>query len=158
MIPHFKSAEPSFMGDVKDMLARRVTRFHFEEILIRLELEFVHFFEWDDLITLWRRGSDMDAGLRPDIYRSDLVLEAVDPDGATHHVAAEAAYTADQRDTDRALHHANYVQRCTGSPVHTVISSVNVDREVQRLAANGTIHWYRLTDEDLEEAWQDMTR
>ena len=158
MIPHFKSAESSFMGDVKDMLARRVTRIHFEAILIQLELEFVHFFDRDDLISLWRRGADMDAGLRPDIYRADLVLEAVDPDSATHHVVAEATYMADRRDTDRALRHANYVQRCTGSPVHAVISSVDVDSEVQRLVANGTIHRYRLADEDLEEEWQDMTR
>ena len=146
------------MGDVKDMLARRVTRFHFEAILIQLELEFVHFFDRDDLISLWRRGADMDAGLRWNFHRADLVLEAVDPDGATHHVAAEASYTADRRDANRALRHANYLQQCTGSPAHAVISSVDVDREVQRLVANGTIHWYRLTDEALEEEWQDMTR
>ena len=158
MVSHFKDYNGTLVEDVKGLLARRVTRIHFEQILEQLELEFVNFLVRNDLITLWRRGSDMDAGLRPSIYRADLVLEAVDPDGATHHVAAEASYTADQQDTNRALRHANYLQHCTGSSAHAVVSSVNVDREVQRLVANGTIHWYRLTDEDLEEEWQDMTR
>lgn len=158
MVSHFQDVTNFWRGDVKYILARRVTRIHFEQILIQLELEFVHFFERNDLITLWRRGSDMDAGLRPDIHRADLVLEAADPDGAARHVAAEAAYAADRRDANRALRHANYLRHCTGSPAHAVIASVTVDREVQRLVANGTIHWYRLTDEDLEEEWQDMTR
>ena len=157
-VSHFKDATGTLYTDVKGMLAQRVTRIHFESILISLELEYVAFLTRNNLRTLLRRVSDIDKDLRLSFYRADLMLEAVDSDGTTRYVAAEAAYTADRRDANRALRNANLLQRCTGSLVHTVISSVNIDRDVQRLVANGTVHWYRLADEDLEEEWQDMTR
>ena len=157
MIQHFKDVTDFWRGDVKDILARRVTRIHFESLLIQLGLEFVHFFDRHDLITLLRRVSGMDKDHRQSFHRADLVLKAATPDSSPCYVAAEAAYAAGRRDADRALRHADYVQRCTGSPVHAVVSSVHVAPEVQRLVADGTVHWYRLKDEDLEEEWQDKS-
>ena len=156
---HMASNLKDYTGtlDLKGMLVRRATRIHFESILSQLKLEYVNILIRSDLIALLRRVSDIDTGHRLSFYRADLVLEAVDADGTTHYVTAEASYTADRRDTNRALRNAEYLQRCTGCPAHAVIASVNNDREVQRLVANGTIHWYRLTDKDLDTEWQDSS-
>lgn len=143
--------------NLKGILVRRATRNHCEFILEQLELEYVHFLIRRDLLAQLRRLSDIETEHRMSFYRAALVLQAVDTDGAAHYVTAEASYTADRQDTDRALRNAEYLQRCTGCPVHVVISSVHNDREVQRLVANGTVHWYRLTVEDLETEWHDSS-
>ena len=143
--------------DLKGILALRATRNHCESILSQLKLEYVNILIRSDLIALLRRLSGIDKGHRLSFYRADLVLQAEDTDGATHYVAVEASYTADQRDANRALRNAEFLQRCTGCPTHAVISSVNNEHEVQRLVANGTVHWYRLTDEDLETEWHDSS-
>ena len=143
--------------DLKGILVLRATRNHCEIILSQLKLEYVHILIRSDLLALLRRLSGIETDHRMSFYRADLVLQAVDADGATHYVAAEASYTADRRDADRALRNAEFLQRCTDCPAHAVISSVNNDREVQRLVTNGTVHWYRLTDEDLETEWHDSS-
>lgn len=157
MVQHFKDVTDFWRGDVKDMLARRVTRIHFESILIRLGLGFVDFVDWKDLLALLAGAADIDAGDRQSFHQADLVVAARAADGTDCYLAAEAAYTAGRRDADRALRNAEYLTRRTGLPVHAVVSSVHVDPEVQRLVDDGTVHRYRLSDEDLEEEWQDKT-
>ena len=142
---------------LKDNVVSRATRDHAETIPSLLDLEYVNILIRSDLIALLRRISDIDKGHRLSFYRADLMLQAVDANGATHYAAVEASYTAEQRDTNRALRNAEYLQCCTGCPAYAVIASVNNDREVQRLVANGTIHWYRLTDKDLDTEWQDSS-
>ena len=111
--------------DLKNIYVGRATRDHVETILSLLELEFVTILSPRDLVAMLRRATD------------------------THYVATEAAYTADRRDTDRALHTALYLTRCTGCPAHAVISSVKNDPEVQVQVDAGTVQWLRLTHKDL---------
>ena len=117
--------------DLKNIYVGRATRDHIETILSLLELEFVTILSPRDLVAMLRRATDMPTDYRKSFSRAFLVLQAMDTDGVTHYVATEAAYTADRRDTDRALYTALYLTRCTGCPAHTVISSVKNDPEVQ---------------------------
>ena len=117
--------------DLKNIYVGRATRDHVETILSLLELEFVTILSPRDLVAMLRRATDMPTDYRKSFSRAFLVLQAMDADGVTHYVATEAAYTADRRDTDRALYTALYLTRCTGCPAHTVISSVKNDPEVQ---------------------------
>ena len=138
------------IGILKGSVVGRVTRDHVETILGLLDLEYVNILMRRDLVAMLGRATDIPTGHRQSFYRADLMLQAVDADGATHYVATEASYTADRRDTDRALRNAGFLTRCTGCPAHAVISSVKNDREVQALVEAGTVHWYRLTKRDLE--------
>ncbi len=137
------------IGTLKGSVVSRVTRDHVETILSLLDLEYVNILLRRDLVAMLGRATDIPTGHRQSFYRADLVLQAVDADGATHYVATEASYTADRRDTDRALRNAGFLTRCTGCPAHAVVSSVVNDREVQALVDAGTVHWYRLTQRDL---------
>ena len=45
---------------------------------------------------------------------------------------------------------AGFLTRFTGQPAHAVIASRQNDYAVQRLVENNTVHWFQLTDVDLQ--------
>ena len=137
------------MGTLKGNVVSRATRDHVDSILSLLDLEYVNILYRRDLVAMLSQATNIPMGHRQSFYRADLMLQAVDADGTTHYVATEASYTADRRDTDRALRNAEFLKRCTGCPAHAVISSVKNDHEVQSLVDEGTVRWYQLTDKDL---------
>ena len=137
------------MGILKGNVVSRATRDHVDSILSLLDLEYVNILHRRDLVAMLGRATNIPMGHRQSFYRADLMLQAVDADGTTHYVATEASYTADRRDTDRALRNAEFLTRCTGCPAHAVISSVKNDHEVQSQVDAGTVSWYQLTDKDL---------
>ena len=140
------------LGVLKGSVAIRVTRDQFETILDRLGLDYVKWLTRHDLIAMMRRGdsADIAVGDRQSFYRADLVLEASDAADLTHYIAVEASYTADRRDTDRAVRNADFLARFTGYPAHAVIASVSNDHDVQSLVDEGTVLWHQLTDRDLQ--------
>ena len=62
--------------------------------------------------------------------RADLIFEATDRSGNEIHVAVEISYTADERDVVRAMRHAEYLTRFTGTPAYAAIASVHTDNRV----------------------------
>ena len=80
--------------------------------------------------------------------RADLVIAAADEDGATHYIAVEVSYTADERDTGRTLRNAGLLTRFTGHPAHAAIASVRNDDRIRHLIDGGQIHWHRMEDRD----------
>ena len=65
--------------------------------------------------------------------RADLVVEAADSNGATRYIAVEVSYTADDRDTERATRHAEYLTRFTGVPAYAAIASVHIDNRIKEV-------------------------
>ena len=119
-------------------------------ILDKLGLAYVTVLHRRDLVALRTAVPDMSVDDRQSFYRADLVAEARDADGLPCYVAVEASYTADRRDSDRALRNAGFLTRCTGRPAHAVVASLRNDKHVQALVDAGTLHWHRLTDKDLD--------
>ncbi len=78
--------------------------------------------------------------------RADLALEVSDQAGKHHLIAVEISYTADRRDTDRAVRNADYLTRFTGQPGHAAVASARNDQEIQGLIDEGLILWYALED------------
>ena len=80
--------------------------------------------------------------------RADLVIEASDgPE--THYIAVEASFTADERETTRALRNAGFLTDFTGLPARAAIASVKNDRRIEPLVQDGTVYWHPLHEEDL---------
>ena len=102
----------------------------------------------DELIALSRAGDA--TGISGDDLRSfhlaDLVLEAVDDDGQQHYIAVEASYTADRRDTRRAVRNARYLTRFTGQPAHAVVVAMRTDWEIEEQIASRQVHLFQLED------------
>ena len=140
------------VGDLKGNVAGRAAWDRHDDILAQLEFTLVTMLSNADLNNLANR-SDTTGIHRSDLlsfYRADLVMEALDHDKNTHYVAMEASYTADERDTDRVTRNAGFLTRFTGQPAHAVIASRQNDYAVQRLVENNTVHWFQLTDVDLQ--------
>ncbi len=86
---------------------------------------------------------------RRSFYRSDLVIETQRQDGETCYIAVEASYTCDDRDTDRALTHADLITRFTQKTAWPVIAGVRVDNRIQPEIDEGKVFWYPLDEESL---------
>ncbi len=76
---------------------------------------------------------------------ADVVIEA-DIGGNTHYIAVESSYTADHRDTDRALRNAEFLTKFTGIPAHAAIVSVRNDRELDDTVLEGSVYWQPIPD------------
>ncbi len=82
--------------------------------------------------------------------RADLVIEAKDANDNTHYIAVEISFTADRRDSARALRHAGFLARFTGCPTHSAIASVKNDQVLEEQFASGVLYWYPIDQRDIE--------
>ena len=139
------------IGDLKGHVAGRVARDIAEEIAERLGFEFDRELSRDDLRRMFRNSpaNDIARGDRFSFYRADLVARVLDEEGNPLFMAAEASYTADKRDTERALRNAGFLTRFTGLPAVAIIVSLRNDNETQELVDAGTIRWHQFDRRDI---------
>ena len=145
----------SEIGELKGNAAYWPAFYRYDEILQALNLKYVRILNRDDLIDMLR-GVDLDDvkfGDRRSFYRADLVMEATEAQApeTTRYVAVEASYTADRRDTDRAIRNANILKRCTGHEASAVVASIRNDRDILPVIKAGTVTWYQLDPDDFQE-------
>ena len=149
----FNQRTEDTLGILKGNAARRLLNDSFEAILDTFQLDFVGFLYRNDLARMARRSGlskEVNLGQRQSFYRADMVLEGIDEHGDPHYIVAEASFTADLRDSDRAIRNAGFLTRMTGHVAHPVVASVVNDRAVQELVEVGTIHWLRFDPKELE--------
>ena len=139
------------LGDLKGHVAGRIAREMADDIAERLGFEMVSVLRGDDLRRMLRQHnpSDIDPGTRRSFYLADLVGRVLDREGNELYLAAEASYTADQRDADRAVRNAGFLTRFTGVAAVPVVASRQNDRAVQQLVADGSLRWFEFSQRDL---------
>ena len=117
-----------------------------------LGLDEVKVLSRDDLRAMVRRSdtSDIPRNRRYSFIEADAIIEAIDDAAETHYVAMEASFTADERDTDRAVRNADYLTRFTGRPAHAVIAAHRIDDRIAAIVSSGAVQWCRLDERDLE--------
>ena len=81
---------------------------------------------------------------------ADLIMEATDQEGATCYVAVEISYTANGRDTTRALRNAGFLTRFTGRRSYAAVAGLYRDERIQDLIDSGEVAWYQLDPQILE--------
>ena len=82
--------------------------------------------------------------------RADAIADVVDRHGEPCYVAVEISYTANDRDTDRALRNADYMTRFTSRQAHAAIMAVQIDDRISDVVESGSVPWYRLDPQVLE--------
>ena len=97
----------------------------------------------DDLSQL--AGNQLDTATGRSFRSADLVMETV-RDGTTQYVALEVSYTADHRDSDRAIRNAALLTKFTGRKTTAGVASVRNSREVQELVNSRALYWHPLED------------
>lgn len=82
--------------------------------------------------------------------RADAIADVIDRHGEPCYVAVEISYTADARDTNRALRNADYMTRFTGRRSHAAIMAVQIDNRISDVVESGSVPWFRLDPQMLE--------
>ncbi|MCY4652376.1 MAG: hypothetical protein OXC95_04340 [Dehalococcoidia bacterium] len=75
--------------------------------------------------------------------RADLIMEVSDLQGEVAYIAAEVSFTADERDTSRAIRNAEYMTKLTGKEARAAIVGLRRDNRIERMAQND-VFWYGL--------------
>ena len=99
------------------------------------------------------RSSDTDGIPRHELrsFRlADIVLRAADAAGTECYVAVEVSYTANGRDTERALRHARFLTRFTGRRAHAVVAGLRFDERIRAAVEAGEVAWYQLDPKVME--------
>ena len=82
--------------------------------------------------------------------RADLIVEATDKNDEVCYVAVEISFTANGRDTVRAIRNAEYLNRFTGKRTYAAVAGLNRDNRVNEIFESGRAFWYQLDPDHLE--------
>ncbi len=82
-------------------------------------------------------------------HRADLIMQVTDLNGHESYIAVEVSYTADERDTTRAVRNAEYLERFTGMPARAAIAGLRRDRRIEDIDPN-EVFWYELPESIME--------
>ena len=138
------------IGTLRADFARRNATNEAPDIAENMGFRLLHTLTRSDLQAMYEANdtAGISRGALQSFRRADLVIAAADGDGATHYIAVEISYTADERDTGRALRNAGFLTRFTGRPAHAAVASTRRDNRIQHLIDNGQIHWHQLYNRD----------
>ena len=144
----------SDIGIVKGVQARTHVGEFAEIIASNLALEFVGKLTPKGLDDIAKKITDATADVyqKESFINADLVIQAATDNGETVYIAVETSWTADLRDSRRAIRNARYLNNATGNEAVAVVASVRNDHGVAELIGNGDIRWHRIPDRDLEPA------
>ena len=82
--------------------------------------------------------------------RADLVVEATDKNDEVCYVAVEISFTANGRDTIRAIRNAEFLNRFTGRRSYAAVAGLSRDNRVNEVFESGKVFWYQLDPDHLE--------
>ena len=138
------------IGNFRGAYAREAIIRNPAAIAAEIGLEYVRTVAPEELVRMSRMAAGNISRSQLRSFRdADLVIEASDG-SSLHYIAVETSYTADQRDTDRAVRNAQFLEEFTGKTARTVIASVRNDRYVSSLVESGAVSWYPLQDRSPE--------
>ena len=138
---------------MRSWLAVRKIRNEAAHIVDRLGLSAGRELELQEVIDIWNIGKmkrQTNGIARKDEYRfktAGLIIEARTADAERCFVAVEISYTADERDTNRAIRNAGYITRFTGTPTYAVVAGVFKDSGIDHIVTTDVPQPY---DDDRE--------
>lgn len=144
----------SDIGEFRDATAINSALKNSAAIAASLGLNRTREISQDELIAMARDHDTTDIA-RNDLqsfYLADLIVQATDDQAETHYVAVEASFTADARDTRRAIRNADYLTRFTGCLAQAMIVARRTDWEIDEQIASGAVHLFRLPERGSRDA------
>ena len=100
----------------------------------------------EDIVALMLAGDlgDTPTNVLRSFRNADIVMEAVDESGADCCVAVEVSYTADGRDTTRAVRNAGILARLTGKLARAAVAGFRFDNNIRGILDSGEVFWHQL--------------
>ena len=138
------------LADLRGSLTVRICRQNSDNIAADLGLSIVDHLTPAALRVMVRTSSPTDAsdGDLQSFYRADLIASALDQNDNEAYLAVEASFTADVRDTRRAIRNAKLLTELTGRPAHAVVAARHIDNDIRDEIQSGTVHWYGLGEHE----------
>ena len=94
--------------------------------------------------------ADIPANELRSFRRADLIMETTNRADETCYLAVEVSFTANGRDTTRAVRNAGFLSRFTGRRCRAVVAGLHRDRRIQTSIESGAVSWYQLDPQTLE--------
>ena len=94
--------------------------------------------------------TDIPAGDLRSFRRADLIMEVTDGEGETCYVAVEISFTANGRDTTRAVRNAGFLTAFTGKRSVAAVAGLRRDDRIDESIESGEVFWHQLDPSDLE--------
>ena len=120
------------IGPIKAAHVRNAVREEVHDIARAVQCTFVRILDREQVYGLLQ-GQDT-VGISGNELTSfryaDLIIEATDSQGALCYLAVEVSFTADSRDTARAVRNAGFLNRFTGRPAFAGVAGVRFDDEI----------------------------
>ena len=139
-------------GILRGAHARNAAIENADDITDELGLEMIRVLRGAEIRKLARsKGTkDIPANDLRSFGAADLIIEARDGKGETCFVAVEVSFTANGRDTHRAIRNADFMSRFTGKRGYPVVTGLRRDNSIRRAIASGDVYWYQLAPEAFE--------
>ena len=140
------------MGYLKGSHARTAAIREAELIASEMGMRWVRNVSPGDLLKMVH-GADttgLSAGDTRSFIRADLIIEATRENDESCFIAVEVSFTADGRDTERAIRNARWLTNFTGKPSQPAVASMRLDRRIEDAVNAGQVFWYELEPEDME--------
>ena len=124
------------IGDLRGDVAYRIARERADDIAEELGFIVIDIIAGLPLRELFRSNPppDFTFGDRRSFYNADMIIQVRDAQGNPAYLAVETSYTADERDTRRALRNAEFLRHITGLPAYAAIASRQNDQTDTRTA------------------------
>ena len=141
------------LGRLKGSHARQAAIEQAAFIARRMGLRRTKTLNSDDRLALTDAGGDLSDIPTSELYsfhNADLLMEAVDADGQVCYIAVEISFTANGRDTRRAVRNAEFLRRFTGQAAYATVAGLQMDDRIESDLAAGDVFWYQLDPAVLE--------
>ena len=97
-----------------------------------------------------RRSGAISRSEYESFHDADMIVEALDSQDETCYIAVEVSFTANGRDSTRAIRNARFLTQHTGQSAYAAVASVDTDHEIQYLIDSGDLHLHRIPRRLLE--------
>ena len=141
------------LGRLKGSHARQAAIEQASFIARRMGLRRTKTLDSDDRLALTDAGGDLSDIPTNELYsfhNADLLMEALDADGQACYIAVEISFTANGRDTRRAVRNAEFLRRFTGQAAYAAVAGLQMDDRIASDLAAGDVFWYQLDPAVLE--------
>ena len=142
------------VGLIKGVYAGNLAAMEAADIAENMGYEFTRVLSREELRFMSTLVRDNYSANRLRSFRhADLVIVAnsnTETNYIATYIAIEVSFTADTRDTGRAINNAEILAQATGLPTRAVVAGIRYTKEVQDLIDQEQVYWHDLQKVDLQ--------
>ena len=132
---------------MKSFTSTSVTRDELPLLAAKMDLEYRRSLSRQEIVNMalsLAQGAPI-SGDFESFAKADIIF-AAGRNGEECYVPVEVSFTADRRDTGRAIRNAGFITQATGAPALPVVASVNIDHRILDEIKTGKVYYHNVAD------------